>query len=415
MRPPALGRSKTVGFGLTIVLILVAGYYVGMSVLTADVSDLRNEIDNLPRLPRSGLPNCTPTCPDGLDGYQGLPGQNGTCVSPCEDGTNGTNGRDGFNGVLQITVDGENDTQILDFNATSASLVLFIARNNAITPVAGPQGPPCTDGTDGTDGAQGAQGAPGRNGTCTACVNGSNGVNGADGTDGIVHVTVSTVNGTSITSFNISNANMTITVSDSSTFVSLSGSQGEAGANGIDGTNGTNGSNGRNGTNGVNGVNGTNGQNGADGTNGGSGTTFATVTMTNAQLRSTTPVTLVAAPGAGMIVIPLFIYPALNYPHGGNSSDGFLNSPALVVQYSSGKIVTSIMGGDPFWQTINAKQIAIATCMPSNQQAGNQVTSGSVTSYENNALQMKVNAVLTGNPTNDTTLTVQLEYYVITF
>jgi hypothetical protein len=106
-------------------------------------------------------------------------------------------------------------------------------------------------------------------------VNGSNGADGANGADGISHITVRTNNGTSITSYNTSFANITITVSPNSTFVSLGGQQGAPGADGQNGTNGANGVNATQCTPCVNGTNGVNGHNGTDGVN-------ATGTGTNA-------------------------------------------------------------------------------------------------------------------------------------
>jgi hypothetical protein len=90
-------------------------------------------------------------------------------------GDNGTNGLNGQDGEILVTIIGENESTIVQFNTSFANLTIIITDNDTFVMMPGPPGPQGPPGLNGTDGV---------NGTCVPCHNGTNGVNGVNGHNG---------------------------------------------------------------------------------------------------------------------------------------------------------------------------------------------------------------------------------------
>jgi len=401
MRTYLQGRVRLILLGLAALLLLVAGAYSGLGVISTKLEDLRNQVDNEP-----ARRNCTRRCHDGANGTIGAPGENGTC--PLLDCTNGTDGMAGLDGTLQVLVYDENGTLIEEFNASVATLTFIMADDVTLPLITGPTGTAGANGTNGANGTSGPTGTAGRNASCAiVCHNGTNGSGGSSGANGAVNIAVNDLNGSqSEVSFNHAGSNLTVTIADNFTIVSLAGQPGANGANGANGVNGTNGANGVNGTNGANGVNGTNGSNGANGTCT-AANLFATVTLTNAQMKAATFVTIVPAAAPGVVIMPLRYFCRLNY--GGTNI--FTSSPSLkFIPLNSGYL----HGTTGFWQQ-NYTTFASLTAITDNQDLNNVANTGPIGSYGNTSHSVFLLGGITGNAANDNTLTVLMEYYLITY
>lgn len=131
-------------------------------------------------------------------------------------------------------------------------------------------------------------------------------------------------------------------------------------------------------------------------------TTFTT-TITNAQLKAGTPITLISAGGAGTIIYVTSANFKLNY--GGNNA--FSNTPTAGISYSTTTTNALITIGASFW-TATSNYYSI----PSPYNAVSLAADASA--LENAAISWVMSAASTGNAANDNTVTVEIKYLTLT-
>jgi hypothetical protein len=125
--------------------------------------------------------------------------------------------------------------------------------------------------------------------------------------------------------------------------------------------------------------------------------------MTNAQIKAGNAVTLVAAQGSGIVIVPVAI--TLKLVYGG--SNAFTSAPTIFIQYG----IT--IGSNDSWQISTTTTFFEATSnfyITTPPLVKNQIA---YTSIENTALTIGFTAV-TGNAAGDNTITGNLLYYLIT-
>ncbi len=133
------------------------------------------------------------------------------------------------------------------------------------------------------------------------------------------------------------------------------------------------------------------------------GLTIVTTTLTNAQIKAlkSTPITLVAAPTAGKILVPLQMVMKFNY--GGNNA--FVTGGNITVIYSTSAIVLMQTNSAFYTGTVD-KIYTLMICQ------ANGATTGTA---EAQALQITTATIdPTGNAANDNTISVWLSYQTLT-
>ena len=126
--------------------------------------------------------------------------------------------------------------------------------------------------------------------------------------------------------------------------------------------------------------------------------------VTNAQLKAATPVLILAAQGAGTIIMPTtFVF---KFVYGG--SNVFTNTPQSTVNWGStfgtGRCVTN-GGGITFWQASTSRY---------RFENRGTITFNAAT-IENLGMYATFDTGATGNAANDNTFVIQMFYYVIGF
>jgi hypothetical protein len=127
---------------------------------------------------------------------------------------------------------------------------------------------------------------------------------------------------------------------------------------------------------------------GANGSNGsGSDILSATINLTDAQFRAlgTTPVTVVAAPGAGFVLVPLSWHLIANI------TAGFSGSPVVQLQYTGGGV--SGLGGNTCTATTIHKRLVTSGWLAAQNTTVE-------TTKENTALEVFSSLTVTGGTTN---------------
>lgn len=127
------------------------------------------------------------------------------------------------------------------------------------------------------------------------------------------------------------------------------------------------------------------------------------VTLTNAQLKAATAVQLLAAQGAGTVIIPTAT--VWKFKYGGTNA--FTNAPGQQLTYGSTyntNTVCTNWGSTTFWR---------ATASRYYENVGSTGTIAA-SSLENTAIYSTMSMGATGNAANDNTVVVFLFYYVIT-
>jgi len=135
---------------------------------------------------------------------------------------------------------------------------------------------------------------------------------------------------------------------------------------------------------------------------GGGGATFgqSTTQISNATLRTTNPTTLVAAQGAGTMIVPTQC--ALRHNYGGNNV--WTNGPTPSLSWNNDTSSVLVPLNDPF-------QLAAVT-QTSISSGVDEVVPTSV--YDNQPLTFQLSAGLAGNAANDNTATIIVTYLVLT-
>jgi hypothetical protein len=134
----------------------------------------------------------------------------------------------------------------------------------------------------------------------------------------------------------------------------------------------------------------------------------ADITLTNSQLKNltTTPITLVAAQGAGTIIVPVSMFTRLNY--GGNN----IFTGAATFRFALG---TGLTTATAFFN-IGGLDLSASTYYFPTVDTFNSGTGNVNTNCENQPLVVyNSGTALTGNAANDNTYTIYVLYYVVTF
>ncbi len=151
---------------------------------------------------------------------------------------------------------------------------------------------------------------------------------------------------------------------------------------------------------------GTNWTSAAGGTWGGFTVTTVTGTLTNAQIKAlnATPIQIVAAQGAGKLIIP--VQYCLKMAYGGTNVFTAAASQQIVLAYNGATSATIVLS--------NAGIVAATTRIAYGQFTQSQ--SAAYTTYANTALQFwnSVATEITGNAANDNTMPYTLSYIVVT-
>jgi len=134
---------------------------------------------------------------------------------------------------------------------------------------------------------------------------------------------------------------------------------------------------------------------------GGTGLLTANVTITNAALKSTvTSTTLIAAPGAGKVIVPIRYVYIMRY----GGTNAFTNAPSTRIRYNNAnnQSQTTATLNATFWQA-------------TTDAYGTPPIAGTVellSAFENQPLTFIMFAAATGNAANDNTLDVEITYYI---
>lgn len=147
---------------------------------------------------------------------------------------------------------------------------------------------------------------------------------------------------------------------------------------------------------------GTNWTSAAPGGSSGKALNLTKVTITNSQLKAATAISLIAAQGAGTVIIPAYV--TWKFVYGGTNA--FTNSPGNQINYGSTYGTTPAiinLGGITFWQA-TASQIY-------QSNGGYQNIS---TNVENQALNWTMSTAATGNAANNNTVNVTILWYTAT-
>lgn len=139
----------------------------------------------------------------------------------------------------------------------------------------------------------------------------------------------------------------------------------------------------------------------------GGGLQTATVTLTNAQLKAlnTTAITIIAAQGAGIVIIPLMVTFKLLY----GGTNAFVFSGNLETCYGTTANANSLYSFTAStFLTATANEYAIMT-----QSSTAQLTFSAAT-VENAAISVSTSAAITGNAAANNTMKVEILYYTVT-
>lgn len=127
----------------------------------------------------------------------------------------------------------------------------------------------------------------------------------------------------------------------------------------------------------------------------------ATITWSNAELKAGTAKTVLAAQGAGTIVIPHSVILKMNY----GGTNVFTNAPNVSCDWSSGLEHFTTGPGAGFWQAAS-NQIDVFLI------GGSGIDS--YTNVENDPVTLELAAALTGNAANNNTVSIVFEYSIVT-
>lgn len=139
----------------------------------------------------------------------------------------------------------------------------------------------------------------------------------------------------------------------------------------------------------------------------GGGLQTATVTLTNAQLKAlnTTAITIVAAQGAGIVIIPVMVTFKLLY----GGTNAFVFSGNLETCYGTTANANSLYSFTAStFLTATANEYAIMTQSSTAQLAFSAAT------VENAAISVSTSAAITGNAAANNTMKVEILYYTVT-
>lgn len=130
---------------------------------------------------------------------------------------------------------------------------------------------------------------------------------------------------------------------------------------------------------------------------GGGGTSFsATTTITNAQLRSTTPVTIVAAPGADKVIVVTTVTYVTKY----GGSNAWASNQSFDIRYNNNILVATETPGFTNTDSIYTFDNDI-------------FATGLLSDVANVPLTFAMDVALSGNAANDNTLDVTVWYFVL--
>lgn len=139
----------------------------------------------------------------------------------------------------------------------------------------------------------------------------------------------------------------------------------------------------------------------------GGGLLTATVTLTSAEVKAclATPITLLAAQGAGTVIVPVSLTGQMNY----GGTNAFSNGQNILVSFTG---VTTFMISTA--NLLNSSQVVATDTRVSFHSSFIQQSSSA--SISNVAMVIRNGGAteITGNAANDNTITVTMKYYVLT-
>jgi hypothetical protein len=134
----------------------------------------------------------------------------------------------------------------------------------------------------------------------------------------------------------------------------------------------------------------------------------AAITLTNTQLKAlnTTPISVISAPGAGVVIVPMSCTLKLDY----GGTNAFSNSPALTLYWGSGgtAILLILAASNTGFSEATSNQYTFAF----TGLAGTQTQTA--TNLENKAVFIQASANYTGNAANNNTIGLVITYYTVT-
>lgn len=133
----------------------------------------------------------------------------------------------------------------------------------------------------------------------------------------------------------------------------------------------------------------------------------ATVTLTSAEIKAAmgTPVTVIPAPGAGQIILPIVFWGSFNY----GGTNAFTNGQILSVRWNNAGVTTSAFGGS----LISGTQIeGTADAYVGISPASSSATRPPADIENKPVVVVNVGgSEITGNAANNNTITVVVLYY----
>jgi hypothetical protein len=147
----------------------------------------------------------------------------------------------------------------------------------------------------------------------------------------------------------------------------------------------------------------------------GAGSSLATITLTNTQIKNlkATPILFIAAQGANTIINPISAVAFLSYG-GSNAFVAPSSSIGIVMNYTSdntnsNNLIGSAMSGGSYSQTASNYQIISSVALNNP----GTVVANIVNQPVYLAIQSGASGEITGNAANDNTITIQVEYNVV--
>lgn len=128
--------------------------------------------------------------------------------------------------------------------------------------------------------------------------------------------------------------------------------------------------------------------------------TSSVITMTNAQMKAATQITIVTAPGAGFSIFPIMAILKMNY----GGSNTFTNSPIIQFNWNAVTECMAVPGTAAFMQ---------GTQSQSQSYVNNLQVDENSTLIENQSITCVLVPAVTGNASNNNTMSIVLVYNIV--
>lgn len=127
-----------------------------------------------------------------------------------------------------------------------------------------------------------------------------------------------------------------------------------------------------------------------------------TVVISNADLKAANSVTLLAAPGAGKFIQPMYFVATCDVA----TASVFTNAPSMNFRYNDSATgqESSSLGSVTFWQSSTATIYRLILQVAGTNDQAN---------FVNQPLTCRLSAAVTGNAANNKTVTIRLQYRIV--